>query len=304
MSKLTFLQIAEKVLSDSEQAMSPEEIWTMAQSKGYDMQIVSHGKTPWRSIGAQLYVEVRDNPNGRFATTNTRPKRFFIRGTAPTKVAVEILAPSKPHFLEKELHPFLVYFGHFYMKAHIKTIHAQKSSKMSLGEWVHPDAVGCYFSFQEWQNEVVDVSTRLGHAAIRLYSFEIKRQLDFGNLRESFFQAVSNSSWANEGYLVAAQISDDEDFAAEVKRLSAAFGIGIIKLDIEDPDSSTILLPAKQKEEVDWETVNKLTLNPDFSKFLKRVDNDFKIREVRKEEYDEVGTREAILATFKTPSKI
>jgi hypothetical protein len=33
----------------------------------------------------------------------------------------------------------------------------------------------------------------------------MKKELNFSNLRESYFQAVSNSSWANEGYLVTAE---------------------------------------------------------------------------------------------------
>ena len=65
--------------------------------------------------------------------------------------------------------------------------------------------------------------------------WSLKKRLSFSNLREAFFQAVSNSSWANEGYLVAADISTDEDFQAELHRLSASFGIAIIQLDIEQP---------------------------------------------------------------------
>ena len=57
-------------------------------------------------------------------------------------------------------------------------------------------------------------------------------------------------------------------------------------------------MPAKSKDDVDWETVNKLTLNPDFCAFLKRVRNDISTREVRKEEYDEVKTREELLAVY------
>ena len=105
-----------------------------------------------------------------------------------------------------------------------------------------------------------------------MYSFEIKKDLGFHNLRESFFQAVSNSSWANEGYLVSANIDQDEELLSELKRLSTAFGIGVIKLDIDDPDASEITFLAKHKGDLDWDTINKLANdNPDFSKFLKRI---------------------------------
>ena len=61
------------------------------------------------------------------------------------------------------------------------------------------------------------------------------------NYREFFFQAVSNSSWANEGYLVAAEIIQDDELLSELECLSIAFGIGIIQLDITDIDALNIV---------------------------------------------------------------
>ncbi len=98
---------------------------------------------------------------------------------------------------------------------------------------------------------------------------------------------MSNSSWANEGYLVASEIDLDDEFKTELKRLSTSFGIGIIKLDIDDPDSSEILFPAKEREVIDIETVNRLAeINPNFKDFLKRIKSDLNSREIRKEKYD------------------
>ncbi len=62
----------------------------------------------------------------------------------------------------------------------------------------------------------------------------MKKTLNFTNLREYYFQAVSNSSWANEGYIVALDIDEDDSFFAELKRLNNAFGIGVIKLNAEN----------------------------------------------------------------------
>lgn len=62
----------------------------------------------------------------------------------------------------------------------------------------------------------------------------MKKTLNFTNLREYYFQAVSNSSWANEGYIVALDIDEDDSFLAELKRLNNAFGIGVIKLNDEN----------------------------------------------------------------------
>ena len=104
--------------------------------------------------------------------------------------------------------------------------------------------VGCYFPIEEWKDAVIDFGAAIASTSIKLFSFELKRELNFSNLRESFFQAVSNSSWANEGYLVAAEIDATDDFLDELKRLSTSFGIGVIKLDRTDPDSSELLFPA------------------------------------------------------------
>lgn len=222
-----------------------------------------------------------------------------LGGKIPEITKTPQIATKKFEFLEKDLHPVMVYYGFLYLKAYLKTINHSKSDKKGFGEWVHPDIVGCYFPFRDWEGEVVEVSTLMGNTAVKLYSFELKRELSITNIRESFFQAVSNSSWANEGYLVAANIDTDEDFMTELKRLSTAFGIGVIQLDIDDPDSCDILLPAKTKDIVDWDTVNKLSsINPDFRDFLKRIRIDMTSREVRKEMYDTVLNKDDLLKSI------
>lgn len=96
--------------------------------------------------------------------------------------------------------------------------------------------------------------------------------------------------------MVAATIDTDDDFMSELKRLSTAFGIGVIRLDIDDPDSTEILLPARAKEAVDWDTVNKLaSINPDFREFLRRIRIDMTSREVRKELYDPVMAKDDLM---------
>jgi hypothetical protein len=161
--------------------------------------------------------------------------------------------------------------------------------------------VGCYFPIDDWSPDVVELSTAIGNIAVKLYSFEIKKELSFGNIREAFFQAVSNSSWAHEGYLVAATVSPDDDFRTELRRLTTSFGIGVIQINIEDPDSSEILFPAESKEYLDWDMINKLTsMNKDFKVFIKRVKNDISSKEVRKEEYDKVLDKDALVQLIKT----
>jgi hypothetical protein len=173
------------------------------------------------------------------------------------------------------------------LKAYVKTI-SHPRSKREYSEWLHPDIVGCYFPIGEWKDSVIEFGATIASTSIKLFSFELKRELNFSNLRESFFQAVSNSSWAHEGYLVAAEIDTTDDFLDELKRLTTSFGIGVIQFNLTDPDSSELLFPAQPKEVLDWDTINKLTINSDFDDFLKRITSDKKIKEIRKESYEKI----------------
>lgn len=297
MKKLTFLKLIEKVLRETETPMTAEEIWRYAQSKGYDKQVGTKGKTPWRTIGAQIYVNMREYKESPFVKIDSKPRKFFIKGLVGEKELMRIAqeeeksveTPSETEYSEKDLHPLLVYYARTFMGLYVKTIRHQTSKGRSYAQWLHPDLVGVYFPIDEWKSEVLDFAMAAGSKLVRLYSFEMKKGLAFSNIRESFFQAVSNSSWANEGYLVAARISQDDEFMAELRRLSGLFGIGIIELDTDDPNSSEVLFPAKFKPELDWDTINKLAgENKDFMEFVKRIRIDFSSKEVRREQYDPV----------------
>lgn len=306
--KLTFLELARKVLTEAHTPMSIEEIWQFARNKGYDSLVATKGKTPWRTIGAQIYVDMRDNASSPFIKINSKPRKFFLKELVSEESLKKIKegekgvveAPVKTTYPERDLHPILTYYAYTYMQIHTKTVHHEKSAKKSYAQWLHPDLVGVYFPVEEWTSGVIDFAVTLGSRLINLYSFEMKRELTFGNIREAFFQAVSNSSWANEGYLVAARISQDPEFMSELKRLSTSFGIGIIKLEIEEPDSTEVLFPAKYRSELDWDTVNKLAEeNADFRDFILRVKNDLSSKEVRKEKYDRVLTTDELAARTK-----
>jgi hypothetical protein len=298
---MTFLELAKKIIEEEQKPLSDIEIWELAQTKGYHALVGSKGKTPWRSIGAQIYVSIRDDKNTPFCKATKRPTRFFLRNLQETQEykplpeSVAIIPQPLEAFAESDLHPFLAHYSFHYLKAYTKTIRHSTSHRKEFGEWTHPDMVGCYFPIEDWRPEVIEFSSTIGNVAIKLYSFEIKKELNFANLRESFFQTVSNSSWAHQSYLVAAIISDDEDFLSELRRLSSSFGIGIIKINLERPSSTDILFPAKEKEYLDWDSIDKLAMNGDFREFLKRVKIDISSQEIRKEKYDKVLTEEELI---------
>lgn len=88
-------------------------------------------------------------------------------------------------------------------------------------------------------------------------------------MKKSFFQAVSNSSWANYGFLVAFEISDN--LTEEMERLNQSFGIGIIELKA-NPYESKILFQPKYKD-LDFKTIDKLCkINKEFEKFVEQTE--------------------------------
>ncbi len=156
------------------------------------------------------------NPETAFIKFGDRPARYYLRELAkqPAELekaaSIEVKVPEIYNYNESQLHPFLAQFVHLKFSAYSKTIRHNKSGKKEFGEWVHPDVIGVHYP--EWRDELLNLSQTMGAITLKLYSFEIKKELSFSNLREAFFQAVSNSSWAHEGYLVAADILTDEDF--------------------------------------------------------------------------------------------
>jgi hypothetical protein len=75
----SFLEFAYDVLKQAPKPLTYQEVWTVGQEKGLEAKLNSSGKTPWQSIGAQLYVDVRDNDESKFVKIGKRPARFFLK---------------------------------------------------------------------------------------------------------------------------------------------------------------------------------------------------------------------------------
>ena len=137
--------------------------------------------------------------------------------------------------------------------------------------WLYPDLVGMQDLTRGWDRELRECVSETGDARTLLWSLECKKHLNRSNVRESYFQTVSNSSWANFGYLAAAEIEGDETMR-ELRMLSGIHGIGIIQLDIADPSESQILIPSRERNRIDWSTCNRLVEeNNDFKRFIRKV---------------------------------
>lgn len=185
------------------------------------------------------------------------------------------------------------------LKCYTKTIFHEGSSKSPKGmdRWLYPDMVGVRFLHAELSNEnLIAFSKKFDTLPIKLVSFELKKEIRVNNCRECYFQAISNSSWANEGYLVGHHIdTHDPKLMDLLKRLHASFGIGVIDLRT-DEDKSTILLNAKYKEKIDYTVALELSeKNEEFSGFLKSVvDYDPNHQHRYKDEFDEVKKKEEL----------
>lgn len=150
-----------------------------------------------------------------------------------------------------------------------KTIFHEKSSSRvdTAQKWVHPDIVGV--QFEEFKNDATLSLLKATEpkGTVHLYSYELKKKIESDyQLKQYYFQALSNSNWANFGYLVAFEINDGLD--EEMERLNNAYGIGIIQMQ---DGNWTILYPAREKS-LDYNTIEKLNnLNRDFCTFIDKI---------------------------------
>ncbi|WP_407311887.1 HTH domain-containing protein [Desulfosporosinus sp. SB140] len=159
---MTFLEMAKLTLEKACVPLTVDEIWNKGLEYGFAQQVMTTGKTPARTIGAQLYVNIRDNTKSGFCAVSKRPTRFALTAWDKKELECEPIEVEDKKtsyvYLERELHQILAYFAYNYMNILTRTINDKisKGGPKGKNEWIHP--------------------------------------------------TVSNSRWANKGYLVCAEI--------------------------------------------------------------------------------------------------
>lgn len=295
-----FKEFAIEVLQKLGKPLDKMEIWAEGQKLGLDKKLGTEGKTPWHSIGAQIYTEIKNSEHSRFKQVSKRPALFalteqeFSEKFVASRSAEAEESVKETKYNERSLHPVLVKYldtnAHF--NCLTKTIFHEVSKKKSKNadKWTHPDLIGIYFPFKDYEKLTLDTLALLNEKSYKVFAFEMKINITLANLREYYFQAVSNSSWANEGYLVAPNISDDDDFMSELSLLNNAFGIGVIKLNIEFPEQSEILFYSKLRNSIDINMLDKLiSKNNNVQEiFNNLVESNQLSRIVNKNDFDEV----------------
>lgn len=238
-----------------------------------DKNLPHRRKVKWlnKNISRREMSKSLKNSSGSIGTCCNITKyaaeiEMLIGGESQSCINIIPITSTIERYLERSLHRLLA--NNLLAKGILsKTIFHEKSTKADQAKkWVHPDMVGVRF------NEFQDSATRtLLKAAdtkqyLDIYSYELKRSIESDHeLKEYFFQALSNSSWANYGYLVAFEINNE--LREEMERLNRAFGIGIIQLS-PFSDTTQVLFQATKKD-VDYHTVDKLCkINPDFRNFM------------------------------------
>lgn len=306
---MTFAELAEEVLKDAKEPLTYKQIWENAKSEPQELykKVGSKGDTPEHTLRVSITNDINKNgENSKFIFATEKPRTFWLKERKnelppileklkqKMQEAQEKEIEEKYKFKERELHPLLVSFLNndedFNIRA--KTIHYESSKKEEKGKnkWNYPDIVGVRFPFdnEKMSGATLDLLQNINQIQYKLYSFELKIIINFSNLKECYFQAVSNSSWANEGYLVVFE-NIESDIFSELIRLNASFGIGIIQLEIDS--SSKVILPARQRN-LDMQTLDMLVeKNKNFKDFIDDVNKDINANDkfrIAKDRYDKI----------------
>ena len=269
---MTIKEAILKVLEDNIGSFTYLEVLKMIDENKYiDWQ---NAKTPSDTIGAQLGHFIRQNDSRVKRVKGKKGFEYYLAKYESelnlSRIIEKVSSSEKTiakKYQERHLHKLLS----SYLKSqniYSKTIFHEKSvnSKDDHQKWVHPDMLGINFLNlkNSASNSLLKVINKSD--AFNLISYELKREIrsDY-ELKKCFFQAVSNSSWANYGYLVAFEIS--RNLIDEMERLNQSFGIGVIELS-GNPYESKVLFQPKFKE-LDFKTMDKLCeINGDFKKFI------------------------------------
>lgn len=210
---------------------------------------------------------------------NERPKKYYYTEKSDKEEINDHIEIEEKNNIKNEnfynnehdLYPILIE----YLKQNdliAKRIDEKKSSNKSeygSNKWLYPDIVAVENLIKDWDKITMECAKDYYIKKTKIYSYEVKKTINRSNVREAYFQAVSNSTWANFGYLVATEIN--QSAIKELEILNALYGIGVIILK-ENVFESYTYLQAKEREDLDWNIINRLVSeNSDFRDFIKAI---------------------------------
>lgn len=283
--KLTARELANEILK-----RKPIDVEEKRKNSGFETmneclsQIVSE-------IGASKNAIIKKDYHVRLA--EEKPRKYFYDPNVNKENEIVISEPVTTVFEDNDdeyaLYPKLCAFLYSNNNIYPKRID-EKTSSNNKGKkgniWLHPDIVGLEFLASNYDEHIREFMNNVAPIEkIALYSYEVKLSLTKSNVRECFVQAATNSSWANFGYLVAAEINSD--VMDECKLLANQFGIGLIRLDTEEPTENSDIVIQAQRKNLNWQTIDRIYKeNKDFKVFIKYVNNSIKTNEVNRKDWD------------------
>lgn len=295
---MTFLELAEKVLKVAKEPLTYKQIWENAKEEDKEEMKKRTKRSNYANVVEDAIYPYLKKENPKFMRVSRRPITIWLKEREKELANITIQTPiiqpaNKTSFHERDLHPLLVkfLFESEEFDLYCKTIYHENSKKEEKGKdkWNYPDIVGIHFPFDDYKEETLGLLKNLNKQSCKIYSFEIKKSITWSDIKEYYFQAVSNSSWANEGYLVVFE-NIDKEILSELIRLNSSFGIGIIQLE-KDILSSEVILPARQNN-LDMQTLDMLVeKNKNFKDFIDDVNKDINANDkfrIAKDRYDKI----------------
>ena len=282
----TARELAEEVLN-----LKPEECSEKMNRSKATVVPINNKETLLNQLVAEIgsYKKRIQNISSNVKMTAERPRKYYYSEKTDAEEIVEAEKITKQNkHPEHDSYPLLCQYLYNELNIFPKRIDEKKSSntKGKNGNiWLHPDVVGLKNLSDGWNADVVNCANKHAFNKTSLWSFEVKVKINLSNVREYFFQTVSNSSWANYSYLVAQDV--DDKAMAELRILCSRHQIGLIKLDIDNPSESLILIPAQEKSSLDWDMIDRIVKeNPDFKEFINLITEFYQTGKIKSRDWD------------------
>ena len=259
--RLTARSLAEVIVSDY-----PD--WVRKKREKSKNPAIRDGEKPEITLQIQSEIgskkqAIERHPDLRM--TEDRPRLYYYSSISDedevSAAESEAGGSTFMGFKEHDLYPRLSAYLAEEHRVYSKRIDEKRSGNKSGprgNHWLFPDLIGFEPLSGNWSETIKKLVSARSDPEVRLWSFEVKKLVNRSNVREVFFQALSNSAWANLGYLVAAEISG-QGTLDELRMLSQQHGIGVIQLSATDETESTILIQAQMRPAVDWQAADRLS---------------------------------------------
>ena len=271
-----------QVLEEKKVPMKPKAVYkAIVLNNSFDFEGV---KSPIASVAEQLrnFITEEDPEVGRVKMIGGNNAYFLTRfrdqiGFSNFDTSTESEAAQKEAIIYTEQDLHLLLSTYLSLKGVLaKTLIGDSliASPDPDQKWIHGNVVGVKFLNPGSKGGRLLLKAAQPTGAMALSSYTVRREVHReSELRQAYFQALSNSSWANYPYLVVLELN--EELHEETERLHQAFGVGVIELRNflkGAPYRNTELFPARFRD-LDYRSIDKLCkINLTFNNFIERCE--------------------------------